>query len=99
MLLLTLSCLLAVCSGCVPVDRGPTQEELLEEAGASYDRVYWTETGMVYHLYEDCPHLSHEVELFEGTADAAIENGKTRMCRDCYSRGVTEGVIVEDDAG
>ena len=75
--------------GLTSVDWNPiSQEELLEAAGTT--SVYWTDSGTVYHLYEDCSHLNHSVELKEGTSDAAIENGKTRACKTCEARAIRE---------
>lgn len=78
-----------VIAGLTSVDWNPiSQEELLEAAGTN--SVYWTDSGTVYHLYEDCSHLNHSVELKEGTSDAAIENGKTRACKTCEARALRE---------
>ncbi|MBO5076625.1 MAG: hypothetical protein J5584_03390 [Clostridia bacterium] len=89
----------ALLSGCVPVDTltddlnieessnsyPVSEEELLEAAGIA-GKVYWIEDSNVCHLYMDCGSLNHAAELFEGSAQAAIENGKTRMCKSCKER-------------
>ena len=49
-------------------------------------KVYWTQNGTVYHVYKDCGHINHEVELFEGDCNEAIEHGKTRLCSTCLKR-------------
>ena len=78
-----------VIAGLTSVDWNPiSQEELLEAAGT--ESVYWTESGTVYHLYEDCSHLNHSVELKEGTTTTAIEQGKTRACKTCEARALRE---------
>lgn len=78
-----------VVGGLTSVDWNPiSQEELLEAAGTT--EVYWTDSGTVYHLYEDCSHLNHSVELKEGTTTTAIENGKTRACKTCEARAIRE---------
>ena len=61
-----------------------SQEEMLENAGV--DTVYWTDGGSVFHSTPDCQHLNHSYELKSGTSTAAIENGKTRLCKTCESR-------------
>ena len=33
----------------------------------------------------------------EGSSQAAIENKKTEMCKDCYARGVKDGIVTEVD--
>lgn len=82
---------IALCIGVLfGIDWNPvSQEEMLEEAGLA-DTVYWTESGTVYHAYEDCGHLNHSVELFSGTSTAAIENKKTRMCKTCEAKLAAE---------
>jgi hypothetical protein len=67
------------------IDWNPvSQEEMLENAG--FDTVYWTESGTVYHLDDDCQHLKNSADLFKGPSSAAIENGKTRLCKTCERR-------------
>ena len=73
-----------------------SQEEMLENA--HIDTVYWTQSGTVYHAYDDCSHLNHSVELLTGTSATAIENGKTRLCKTCESRAAREaelGVVTD----
>ena len=74
-----------IIGGLTSVDWNPiSQEEMLEAAGT--DTVYWTESGTVFHCYEDCSHLNHSYELFSGTSTTAIEQGKTRLCKTCEAR-------------
>ena len=78
-----------VIAGLVSVDWNPvSQEEVL--ANADINTVYWTASGTVYHAYDDCQHLNHTVELLTGTSTAAIENGKTRLCKTCEARAAKE---------
>lgn len=68
------------------IDWNPvSQEEMLENAGLE-NSVYWTVSGTVYHAFEDCPHLNHSLELMEGNSTAAIEAGKTRLCKTCEKK-------------
>ena len=97
-----IAAVLIIAAVLVGIDWNPvSQEQMLEEAGidtgAVYEHVYWTKGGKVYHLYEDCGHLNNSSDLLEGTSQAAVENGKTRMCQDCSSRGVKEGLIIEEN--
>lgn len=83
-----------VIGGLASYDWNPvSQEEMLEQAGI--EDVYWTKAGGVFHLTEDCPHLNHSEELFTGTSDAAIEAGKTRVCKTCERRA-EEGKLTEN---
>ncbi|MBQ6680098.1 MAG: hypothetical protein IJM76_08785 [Lachnospiraceae bacterium] len=82
--------------GLTSVDWNPvSQEEMLDAAGV--DTVYWTASGTVFHAFDDCQHLSRTVELLTGTSTAAIENGKTRMCKTCEARLAAEE--VPDNSG
>ncbi|MBO7361724.1 MAG: hypothetical protein J6V48_11405 [Clostridia bacterium] len=67
------------------IDWNPqSQEEMLENAGIN--TVYWTASGTVYHTHDDCQHIKNTVDLLTGTASAAIENGKTRLCKTCEKK-------------
>ena len=82
--------------GLTSVDWNPvSQEEMLEAAGV--DTVYWTDSGTVFHAFDDCQHLNRTVNLNTGTSTAAIENGKTRMCKTCEAR--LEKEEVPDNSG
>ncbi|MBO4869665.1 MAG: hypothetical protein J5585_08140 [Clostridia bacterium] len=84
-----------IIAGLTGYDWNPiSQEELLESAGVG-DHVYWTESGTVYHAFEDCSHLNHSKELFEGTSTTAIEQGKTRICKTCEQRAEKEAAKVD----
>lgn len=75
------------------IDWNPvSQEEMLADAG--FDTVYWTESGTVFHAYEDCSHLNHSLNLFSGSSTAAIESGKTRMCKTCEAK-----LAIEEENG
>ena len=51
------------------------------------DTCYWTISGEVYHLYDDCHHIKNSSSIFSGTAS---DSGKERVCRTCYSRYIME---------
>ena len=69
------------------IDYNPvSQEDLAEEQNLITDDVFWTPGGGVYHTHEDCGHLANSYELSKGSVTAAIENGKTRVCKTCANR-------------
>ena len=69
------------------IDYNPvSQEDLAEQQQLITEDVYWTPGGGVYHTHEDCGHLANSYELSKGSVTAAIENGKTRVCKTCANR-------------
>ena len=50
------------------------------------DIVYYTESGEVYHLFEDCYHLK-DLAIVSGTID---DSGKDRVCKTCEDRAEEE---------
>lgn len=87
-----------VIAGLFSYDWNPlSQEEMLENA--HIDTVFWTESGTVYHAYEDCSHLNHSYEIFKGDSATAIEKGKTRMCKTCEARALKEAEELPADTG
>ncbi len=64
---------------------------------AHIDTVYWTASGTVFHAYDDCSHLNNTVELRTGTSAAAIEDGKTRLCKTCEARAAKEAEQLASD--
>ena len=84
-----------IIAGLTSVDWNPvSREEMLEAAGI--DTVYWTDSGTVFHAFDDCSHLNHSVNLNVGSSTAAIENGKTRMCKTCENRLAAQGDTLAD---
>ena len=78
------------------IDWNPvSQEEML--ANAHIETVYWTDSGTVYHAYNDCGHLNNTVKINDGTSAAAIENGKTRLCKTCEARAQREAEAAEEN--
>ena len=75
--------------GLVSYEWNPLSAEAKQEAIDEYGEttVYWTKSGTVYHLYEDCSHLNNSEELIYGTVEKAMEDGKKpRACKDCEKR-------------
>jgi hypothetical protein len=84
--------------GLFGIDWNPiSQEEMLENA--HIETVFWTDSGTVYHAYDDCGHLSNTVNLNTGTSASAIENGKTRLCKTCEARAAKEAEQLTDNGG
>ncbi|MBQ1847295.1 MAG: hypothetical protein II135_04745 [Clostridia bacterium] len=82
--------------GLFGIDWNPiSQEEMLENA--HIETVFWTDSGTVYHAYDDCGHLSNTVNLNTGTSATAIENGKTRLCKSCEARAQREAEAAEEN--
>ena len=44
--------------------------------------VYWTKSGKVWHLSENCRYIKNS-EQISGTVEEAIEAGKERVCSSC----------------
>lgn len=72
------------------------QEEMLQDAGI--ETVYWTDGGTVYHITDQCSHLNNSYELKSGTATAAIEAGKTRLCKTCEKKAAEAEALLEKEA-
>ena len=50
----------------------------------NFERVYWTESGSVYHRDRDCSHLKRAETVLEGSVKHARKEGKERPCSTCY---------------
>ena len=90
------------------IDYNPvSQEDLQAEQQLITSDVYWTAGGGVYHTHLDCGHLANSVNVAEGNVTAAIEHGKTRLCKTCAAKDSIElpsdavedlGEVVENAA-
>ena len=72
--------------GWIGVKGTPLFEEVEEIAEEKSDLVYITETGKVYHLYENCTHLKLSITnvLFEEVSHLRNSNGgKYKPCKSC----------------
>ncbi len=64
------------------------------------DHVYWTKSGKVYHLYDDCSYINTDRtdEIFEGTVPQARElKNITSLCSRCEKRSIKEKNLDEGD--
>ena len=61
-----------------------SQKEITEAAAGT--GVYWTEHGKVFHMYEDCQSLDRSETLITGSAQEAIDAGKSSICDFCWKK-------------
>jgi hypothetical protein len=62
--------------------------------------VYWTKSGTVYHLYNDCSYINTDrtTEIFEGTVAEARElKNIANLCSRCEGRKIKEKDLDEAD--
>lgn len=48
--------------------------------------VFWTESGGVWHLFNNCSHLKRSKMIYYGTVEEAIEAGKEKVCSTCAKK-------------
>lgn len=46
--------------------------------------VYWTESGSVYHVTDQCSALRHSAKILHGSVEEAMEARKERPCKTCF---------------
>jgi hypothetical protein len=96
----TIAAVALVIAGITGVDFNPPsveqyteQTQQVEQLNNGLNRVYWTKSGTVYHIYSDCSHINTDRtdEIFEGTVAQARELKKiTNLCKTCESRAKRE---------
>ena len=47
--------------------------------------VYWIKGGTVWHLSDECYHISNK-DILSGTVEEAMEAGKTKVCSSCSKK-------------
>lgn len=84
----------------------PSVEQYTEEINrvewlnSGIDHVYWTKSGKVYHLYDDCSYINtaRTDEIFEGTVPQARElKNITSLCSRCENRAIKEKNLDESN--
>lgn len=84
----------------------PSVEQYTEEVNRvewlneGRDFVYWTKSGKVYHLYNDCSYINtnRTDEIFEGTVPQARElKNITSLCSRCENRAIKERDLDESE--
>ena len=58
-------------------------ESLETEHGSLTDVVYWTESGSVYHVTDQCSSLKHSEKILHGSVEEALTAKKERPCKTC----------------
>lgn len=64
------------------------------------DHVYWTKSGKVYHLFDDCSYINtnRTDEIFEGTVPQARElKNITSLCSRCENKAIKERGLDESE--
>jgi hypothetical protein len=94
-------------AGVVGIDFNPPsveeyteQTERVEWLNNGQNFVYWTKSGSVYHVYNDCSYINTDRtdEIFEGTVAQARElKNITNLCSRCENRAIRERGLNEDD--
>ena len=84
--------------GAASVDWNPVSQEQLTAAEATFGEqlVYWSPFGKVYHTHTDCQALNVSESLSEGTINAAIEHGRTRLCKFCANQDNITSVVTDE---
>jgi len=84
----------------------PSIEQYTEEANRvewlndGMNFVYWTPSGSVYHLYNDCSYITsaRTSEVFEGNVAQARElKNITSLCSRCENKAIREKGLNEED--
>ena len=95
-----------VIAGLVGTDFNPPSQEEYAEQGNRVEwlkgnnEVFWTKSGTVYHLYDDCSHINSNRtdEIFAGTVAQARElKNITKLCKTCENKAIKERGLNEAD--
>ncbi len=84
------------------VEQYTEQTERVEWLNEGRNSVYWTPHGSVYHLYDDCSHITgvRTSEIFLGTVAQARElKNITHLCSRCEARAIRERSLDPDSYG
>lgn len=82
------------------VEQYTEQTQQVEQLNNGINKVYWTKSGTVYHIFSDCSHINTDRtdEIFEGSVAQARELKKiTNLCKTCESRAKRENGIDAKD--
>jgi len=82
------------------VEQYTEQTKRVEWLNEGANKVFWTKSGKVYHLYNDCSYINTDrtAEIFEGTvAQARALKNITSLCSRCENRAVKERGLEEAD--
>lgn len=81
----------------------PSQEQYAQqiqevEQLTGQDFVYWTKSGTVYHVYQDCQHINTNKtdKIFEGSVAQARElKNITDLCKTCKNRALKDPTFTK----
>lgn len=62
-------------------DMEDRENSLLAEDGD----VFWTPSGSIWHASYECSYLSNSKEIYHGTVEEAMLDGKERACSRCFA--------------
>lgn len=80
------------------VEQYTEQTARVEWLNEGRNSVYWTKSGTVFHVYEDCSHINtaRTDEIFEGSVAQARElKNITNLCNRCENRAIRERGLEE----
>ena len=60
-----------------------TAQSAPESEAAVPDVVYWTESGTVYHITDQCGTLKNSTSILHGSVEEAMLAKKERPCKSC----------------
>lgn len=73
----------------VSIEKYTNEISVVETLMGENAPVYWTKSGRVYHLYDDCHHINRDAttEIFKGTVPQAYEDKHIEaLCKTCEAR-------------
>jgi hypothetical protein len=82
------------------IEQYTEQTQRVEWLNEGRNNVYWTKSGTVFHVYDDCSHINTDrtTEIFEGTVAQARElKNITNLCSRCENRAIRERGLNEAD--
>lgn len=82
------------------IEQYTEQTERVEWLNEGRNSVFWSPHGSVYHLYDNCSHITgaRTTEIFQGTVAQARElRNITHLCSRCEARAIRERNLQETD--
>ena len=82
------------------IEQYTEQTNRVEWLNEGMNSVYWTRTGTVYHLFDDCSYISsaRTDEIFEGSVAQSRElKNITQLCSRCENRAIREKGLNESE--
>ena len=60
-------------------------------------KVYFTESGSVWHTRRDCSHIRNSASVIEGPLSEAFDKGKTKQCSSCLAADESDNEAKTDE--